>query len=637
MRKDKIQVFKDISIKLKSYLFNEENFRKNMEENFIGIIHQDFINNIENQIINYIHMTMIEIYVDYYHILKNKEVIKGENIDERIENFRKITQLDNFLKTFLAYYSSIEIILDSSIKDLVNTIMQVLKRFKKDKKVIKQVFNLEGNINDIQVGLGDSHANETVSLVKLGKDFLIYKPRSSYTDIIYEEVLDVISTDLIEMKTPKTINNIDYSWHEYIQQLACKNIDQVKNFYIRAGVHLAVTYSLGTTDIHYENLIACGEFPVLVDTETLLKATRNILGESSPKSIERSVAITGMLPLYSESGVFDFGISALFMKESESKKIKVYKLAVSEIDDFIFKEEFGKIKPTKNQLISSNGYISDNEACNILVRSFERAMKNVILRKNEIFKILYNYRKTHIAIRQLLRPTQVYHKFIKSLTHPDVLKDKNKKEDILRIFLNTFRTSKFGYLRVLDEIEKIKKGYIPSYSTLIDGHDLLSEGKIICKNYYDISPLQCAIKRINEIDEEMINLQSRYIKMTVTSQGKTDNIITGQYNKQKWEKLNKNTLEKELHKYMSKLSQYIAEINDGTKYIDLLIPTKNSKELNFSIASSSFDIYYSLGIAWLFIEYGMRYPNKSDFKEIGEKMIKHSINKYEYKIGRAHV
>src|SRR3712207_8377597 len=41
-------------------------------------------------------------------------------------------------------------------------------------------------------------------------------------------------------------------------------------YYERAGMLLCLFYVLEGTDCHYENIIASGEYPVLIDTETLM-------------------------------------------------------------------------------------------------------------------------------------------------------------------------------------------------------------------------------------------------------------------------------------------------------------------------------------------------------------------------------
>ena len=58
---------------------------------------------------------------------------------------------------------------------------------------------------------------------------------------------------------------------EFIPALPCQEEAERGRFYRRQGSLLALLYVLGGNDIHAENLIASGEYPVLVDLETLLQ------------------------------------------------------------------------------------------------------------------------------------------------------------------------------------------------------------------------------------------------------------------------------------------------------------------------------------------------------------------------------
>mgnify|MGYP001004882889 CR=1 FL=1 len=57
---------------------------------------------------------------------------------------------------------------------------------------------------------------------------------------------------------------------EYVKNLPVKDENAAENFYFRAGIIIGLIYALGGNDFHRENLIAWGEDPVLIDTETLL-------------------------------------------------------------------------------------------------------------------------------------------------------------------------------------------------------------------------------------------------------------------------------------------------------------------------------------------------------------------------------
>ena len=71
-------------------------------------------------------------------------------------------------------------------------------------------------------------------------------------------------------------------------------------FYERAGALLCVLHALRGTDCHRDNLVACGEFPVLVDAETVMQPEAAV-GDGSAVPREDadfvdSVVRTGLLP-----------------------------------------------------------------------------------------------------------------------------------------------------------------------------------------------------------------------------------------------------------------------------------------------------------------------------------------------------
>ena len=74
------------------------------------------------------------------------------------------------------------------------------------------------------------------------------------------------------------------------------------------GIHLFLGYALGATDLHGENIIAHGEYPVIIDMETYpgyLKQQSEKDGSSVEEKINKSTEIklansvihTGMLPV----------------------------------------------------------------------------------------------------------------------------------------------------------------------------------------------------------------------------------------------------------------------------------------------------------------------------------------------------
>ena len=88
-----------------------------------------------------------------------------------------------------------------------------------------------------------------------------------------------------------------------MEHLPCRDHDEARRYYERAGMLLCLFYVLEGTDCHYENIIASGEYPVLIDTETLMHhRAREIVPEDENAQTEafeqlgHSVLRTGLLP-----------------------------------------------------------------------------------------------------------------------------------------------------------------------------------------------------------------------------------------------------------------------------------------------------------------------------------------------------
>src|SRR5690606_9751936 len=102
-------------------------------------------------------------------------------------------------------------------------------------------------------------------------------------------------------RTLEVLDRGDHGWVEFVSPAACGSEEEVGRFYRRQGGYLALLHLLEATDFHYENLIAAGEHPVLVDLETLFHP--GVEGSELQRSEERvglaiqdTVLRVGLLP-----------------------------------------------------------------------------------------------------------------------------------------------------------------------------------------------------------------------------------------------------------------------------------------------------------------------------------------------------
>ena len=159
--------------------------------------------------------------------------------------------------------------------------------------------------------LGDPHhGGRCVRLVIFEDDHRwIYKPRDVRIDRAWGALVAHFNRAgaPFTLRTPHTIVRDNYGWAEFIDHQPCANTDEADAFFGRAGAWLCLLHLFRATDMHEENLIACGADPVPVDLETLLQSAQVIAEDpGSPRfsyiaagtRVSDSVLATGLLPTY---------------------------------------------------------------------------------------------------------------------------------------------------------------------------------------------------------------------------------------------------------------------------------------------------------------------------------------------------
>jgi len=134
-----------------------------------------------------------------------------------------------------------------------------------------------GPVVAITPGLGDRHRHgRSVTAVRFADGrTVIYKPRSLAAHDLFGEVVAWLNERVprLGLRTAATVTRPGYGWVEFVAPRPLTWPSQADVFYRRHGALLAALYALHATDMHCDNVIACGDQPVLIDVETLLHPT----------------------------------------------------------------------------------------------------------------------------------------------------------------------------------------------------------------------------------------------------------------------------------------------------------------------------------------------------------------------------
>ena len=186
---------------------------------------------------------------------------------------------------------------------------EFLERLEADMRELERVFGDQelGNVVELKPSLSDPHRGRrsVVVLTFASGRKLVYKPKDMGTEAAYHRLLSWLNERgaPLPFKVLEVLDRSTHGWVEFVEHLPCRDHDEARRYYERAGMLLCLFYVLEGTDCHYENIIASGEYPVLIDTETLMHhRARAVIPEDENaqtaafEQIGHSVLRTGLLP-----------------------------------------------------------------------------------------------------------------------------------------------------------------------------------------------------------------------------------------------------------------------------------------------------------------------------------------------------
>ena len=160
-----------------------------------------------------------------------------------------------------ARYPMLERLLDTAVAQFNAATREMIARFERD--------HPDRRIARLEPGLSDRHNGGRSSALVVCEDGhrLIYKPKDLRVDAAWSALTGGPAIDARD----------GYGWAEFVEPAAC---DNPHLFYRRVGEQLALAHMLKLCDVHAENMIACGNSPVIVDLEAMLADQPDLLASS---------------------------------------------------------------------------------------------------------------------------------------------------------------------------------------------------------------------------------------------------------------------------------------------------------------------------------------------------------------------
>ena len=552
---------------------------------------------------------------------RNNNRLSGDTDEDRLNSFFQKLGDYNYRCELFEKYPVLVRDIDTVVNEHIAFIAELIQRLGDNQKAICEKFGINRfKIEDLQFNVGDTHDHgRTVVIISFESDKkIVYKPRKL---TIHETFAKIClecekNPDFLDLFIPKILNLGNFSFEEFVQVKECQTDIEVERYYTRFGQIIALVWFLRGGDMHFENIFSHGEYPVIIDYETVISNSVEMCWNNDSADTEVSLMLrasvigTGLLPakmpLTVQGNSIDFG--ALNGREQVVKTdiptpvdIETdhahyeYRSMVFETDKYALRQHGELVNP----------YIWSSS----LIRGFHNAIKALeAISKQTLVKIIDNKMNT---MRVIVRSTHAYMRFIDYMRHPSALHDFLDAEKILEnLYVFPYENKKI----FVSEYEQLSRGDVPMFTAEVNSLDMIDVDGNIISNVFEKTALEKILERKENIQVEA-SLQEKILRTTLGDDGTqepawSERIISnqGSFSQGFADFLLDNAIVKDSSNTVSWLTSTSEKSNQG-RSVSVTIPDK--------------DLYQGeAGAALLFLELG-RHTKKKEYLD-ASRLIMHS-------------
>ncbi|MFN6486737.1 MULTISPECIES: type 2 lanthipeptide synthetase LanM family protein [unclassified Nostoc] len=461
--------------------------------------------------------------------------VQGSSKHDKYQTFLHTHLQDGFLSLF-EKYSVLGRLVATTIDFWIESTSELLNRLVSDWLAIQQHFSPNQPLNkvvDIALGLSDNHKRgRTVAILTFDTGLkLVYKPKGIGLEVAFGNLLKWCNQHGIDLalKFPEVLNYSTHGWAEYIESLSCNTEDEIRRFYQRSGMLMCLIHALKGKDCHYENLIASGEYPVLIDMETLLhpeiKTSESIQIDPSPQITQKladSVLSTALLPMKEilvANNFLSIDMSGLGKLEEQTVPSLIWKDINT--DGMTMDYEAISFIPKANVPTLNGVPVAPKQFIDEIVTGFEQMYRWLMLHQEQLLsKDSPLIQFADQECRLLFRNTRIYDAILANSCQPDLMEvgiARSVGLDVLsRGFLTT--SNKPDFWPILEaEKQDMEQLDIPMLMANTSSlHLNLGNGTII-PDLFEKSSFEQVLFRIQSLDETDLIFQSQVIYLSLCS------------------------------------------------------------------------------------------------------------------------
>ncbi|MFE7822049.1 type 2 lanthipeptide synthetase LanM family protein [Priestia megaterium] len=558
----------------------------------------------------------------------------GETSEERYNYFNDVLLNDeDFVQAIYAEYPLLIRLLLTTSNRWAQNVGDIINCYCLDRKEISETLGINKNshIASLKIGTGDLHKKgKSVAHLQLSDNKkIVYKPRPLDLDYNFQKLLEWFNSKEIKFSLYQTkmVKKELYGWTEFIDFNTCTNEDEIIRFYHRMGNYLGLLYSINAVDFHYENIIAMGDQPILVDLEAIfhqdvVKFTGETAFDRSQKFIQESVLQIGLLPtnFFSNKDSKGIDLSGIGGTEGQYFPNKVSTIDKNNSDEMTIVKKRVQIPSSNNRPKLNEKYTDPYSYTGNIIAGF-REVYSLLLNHQEEFNKKIHTLFSEVQTRQIIRQTKRYSDMLQIGNHPDFLRDGLDREMLVdKLWIDTLYVPDLE--KVLNsEREDILLGDVPIFTTKPgEPHIWDSTGKCI-ENFFKQDSLSICQRRINSLSVKDMEQQIEIIETSMLSIKKPENRRISKPNEDLFY-----PVEEYLNEAI-KIGEYLQNkaiygLNEGKKDVCWVgCNLIGDEEFEWKINPVGMNLYDGLGGIALFFGYLYKLTKREDFKETAKEAL----------------
>lgn len=402
--------------------------------------------------------------------------------------------------------------MDSLAQDWIDQSCLLLLRLEADRELIQRDIFCSSeplDIARIDFGMGDRHrAGRSVARLEFacGRK-LVYKPRSLQIDLHFSALVAwICAGNDMSLTTPVTLQRGDYGWVKFIEPRECVNQAEVDLYYERLGNWLALLYLLEGQDFHFENLIADGPHPMLIDLESFFHPRPPAQGNEVVDYADNSILRTGILPSGAVNDLTMPDVSGIADVEGAEGFVERLDLLADADGGLRFQRSRGTLKGSNNvPRLHGVNVVLNSAMVAQLQRGFRVMYMALLERKDALRDQLATFK--HDEVRVLFRHTVTYAHLLDESTHPLLMRDPARLDKHFRLLERVIPQFPAAARFVEHEIADLKRRDVPLLTNRVGSLDLWYADDGCVPDFFQHSGYDSVIAKLDALSVEDMQQQ----------------------------------------------------------------------------------------------------------------------------------